>query len=113
MGAPHDVPTAAQLIEAVREWIENDVAPNVQGRLAFHSRVASNVLAMVEREMATATEDEAAHAARLGALGAETDAELAAMIRAGEMDGRLGEVLAVLRPSILAKVSVANPKYLD
>lgn len=113
MGTPHDLPTAAQLLEAVREWIDNDVAPNVSGRLSFHSRVASNILAMVERELATAPKDAQAHAERLAALGATTDEELAAMIRDGSMDGRLAEVLRVLTPSIRDKVQVANPKYLD
>lgn len=112
MGAPHDVPTAAQLVESVREWIENEVAPNVQGRLSFHSRVAANVLAMVERELATADEDAAGHAGRLAALGASSDDELAAMIRGGAMDSRLAEVLSVLEPSIRDKVRVANPRYL-
>ena len=113
MGSPHDVPTAAQLVESVREWIENEVSPNVSGRLVFHSRVAANVLAMVERELATADADAQEHAARLASLGAGSDSELAAMIRSGGMDSRLAEVLQVLRPVIRAKVAVANPKYLD
>ena len=112
MGTPHDVPTAAQLVESVREWIENEVAPNVTGRLSFHSRVAANVLAIVERELATADDDAAAHVDRLAALGASSDEELAAMIREGAMDSRLAEVLETLAPSIRDKVKVANPKYL-
>lgn len=113
MAAPHDAPTAAQLVEAVREWIENEVAPQVGGRLSFHSRVAVNVLAMVERELATSAADEQAHTERLGRLGVSSDAELAALVRGGGMDDRLAEVLEVLRPSIRAKVAVANPRYLD
>ena len=49
--SPHDVPTAQQLIESVREWIERDVLGETTGRLQFHARVAINVLAMVEREL--------------------------------------------------------------
>lgn len=113
MGNPHDVPTAAELVESVREWIENDVAPNVTGRLSFHARVASNVLAIVERELSSAVGDAAAHSERLASLGAGSDTELAAMIREGAMDSRLAEVLRVLEPSIRDKVRVANPKYLD
>lgn len=112
MGTPHDVPTAAQLVESVREWIENEVAPNVTGRLSFHSRVAANVLAIVERELATAGADAEAHAARLATLGAGSDEELASMIKEGAMDSRLAEVLETLAPSIRDKVRVANPKYL-
>ena len=54
--APHDVPTAGQLIEAVREWLEGDVMAQTAGRLQFHTRVAINCLAMVERELAVGDE---------------------------------------------------------
>jgi hypothetical protein len=112
MTTPHDVPTARQLVESVREWIEKEVAPAVTGRLQFHSRVAVNVLAMVEREMESGAEDAAGHAVRLAELGVSTDAELAALIRNGDFDGDLARVLDVLTPSIRSKVAVANPKYL-
>lgn len=112
MSSPHDVPTARQLIESVREWIEREVAPAVSGRLQFHSRVAANVLSMVEREMETGEADAAGHAARLAELGAASDAELAAEIRAGLRDGELARILEVLTPSIRSKVAVANPRYL-
>ena len=39
--SPHDVPTAAQLIESVREWLQNDVLAATSGRIQFHSRVRS------------------------------------------------------------------------
>lgn len=112
MGNPHDVPSMRELVESVREWIERDVAPAVSGRLQFHSRVAVNVLAMVERELGAGPGQAAAHAERLAALGATSDAELAAAIRGGAFDGRLAEVLDTLEPSIRDKVAVANPRYL-
>ncbi len=49
---PHDVPTAAELVEAVREYLERDVMTSTEGRVQFHARVAVNVLKMVERELA-------------------------------------------------------------
>ena len=67
---PHDVPTAAQLIESVREWLEKDVLTSTTGRVQFHSRVAINVLAMVERELAVGGQQALDHAARLAGLGA-------------------------------------------
>ena len=42
MAAPHDVPTAAQLVEAVREWIEKDLMTASDPRTKFHARVAAN-----------------------------------------------------------------------
>ena len=78
MGAPHDVPTAEQLVEAVREWLEGDVMAAADGRLQFHARVAVNVLAIVERELALGAAQAAAHRARLAAFGVADEAELAA-----------------------------------
>jgi hypothetical protein len=108
----HGSPTAAELVEAVREWLERDVMTATEGRLRFHARVAVNMLAMVEREMAVGDEQEHAHAERLAALGVADDAELARAIRSGDLDGRLDEVQSALRSDVEARVSVANPKYL-
>ena len=77
IGPPHDVPTAAQLVEAVREWLQRDVMPETSGRMQFHARVAVNVLAIVERELALGPQQASAHAARLASLGVASEAELA------------------------------------
>ena len=47
MTAPHDLPDAAGLVEAVREFLERDVMTATEGRVQFHTRVAVNVLGMV------------------------------------------------------------------
>lgn len=113
MTAPHDAPTSVQMVEAVREWLENDVMPAVEGRLNFHTRVAINMLAMVEREAALGESQRIDHEARLAKIGAADDVELARRIRDGEFDGSLGQVMAVLKDSIRDKLLVANPKYLQ
>ena len=110
--SPHDVPTAEQLVESVREWLERDVLPATEGRLQFHARVAVNVLAMVERELAAGAQQAAAHEQRLAQLGCADDAELAARIRHGELDDRLPEVRDLVWASVRDKLAVANPKYL-
>jgi hypothetical protein len=110
--SPHDVPTAEQLVESVREWLERDVLPATEGRLQFHARVAVNVLAMVERELAVGAQQAAAHEQRLAQLGCADDAELAARIRHGELDDRLPEVRDLVWASVRDKLAVANPKYL-
>ena len=71
----HGAPNAAELLAAVREWIERDVMSSTEGRLRFHARVAANVLATVERELALGAEQEAAHAERLAELDVADDAE--------------------------------------
>ncbi len=49
----HGRPTARELLAAVREYLLDDVLPATEGRVSFHARVAANVVAMVERELAT------------------------------------------------------------
>lgn len=107
----HDVPSAGQLVAAVREWMERDVLSGTSGRLQFHTRVAINVLAMVEREIEQGDAQAAAHSARLASLGMADDAELAEAIRTGALDDRLGEVIDAVRASVNDKLSVANPGY--
>lgn len=107
----HDVPSAGQLVAAVREWMERDVLTGTSGRLQFHTRVAINVLAMVEREIEQGDAQAAAHSARLASLGMADDAELAEAIRTGTLDHRLGEVIDAVRASVNDKLSVANPGY--
>ncbi|CAB4589223.1 unannotated protein [freshwater metagenome] len=110
---PHDMPSSRELVESVREWLERDVLTGTTGRLQFHARVAINVLAMVERELAVGAEQAAAHQARLDALGCADEAELAAKIRTGELDGDLDRVRELVWASVRDKLSVANPKYLE
>ncbi len=50
----HGRPTARELLEAVRGFLVDDVMTKTSGRLSFHARVASNMLAIVERELAQA-----------------------------------------------------------
>jgi len=109
---PHDVPSAAQLVESVREWLQTDVLESTEGRLQYHTRVAINVLSIVERELALGADQQAAHAARLSSLGVADDAELSAAIRSGALDDRLDEVRELVWQSVCDKLAVANPKYL-
>ena len=113
MTAPHDAPNAAELLEAVREWIDTDVIPATDGRLRFHARVASNALAMVEREIELGPAQAAAHADRLAVLGVADDADLAAAIRDRRFDDRADELRALLVDMVADKLAVANPRYLE
>ena len=35
----HDTPSAEQLVESVREWLERDVLTGTTGRLQFHTHL--------------------------------------------------------------------------
>ncbi len=112
MTAPHDRPTATELLEALHEWMERDLLPGVNGRLQFHTRVAINMIDIVRRELELGPDQEARHQEVLSSFGMGDDAELAAAIRSGEFDSDLVEVLNRLRPVVEDKVRVANPRYL-
>lgn len=112
MTSPHDRPTATELLEAVREWMERDLLSGIDGRLQFHTRVAMNIIDIVRREIELGPDQESRHRDMLAALGVSDDAELAASIRAGDYDGDLQGLLEHLRPIIEDKLRVANPKYL-
>ena len=45
-------PTARELLDAVRGFLLDDVVPATSGRVSFHARVAANVIAIVERQLA-------------------------------------------------------------
>ena len=109
-GAPHDRPTAGELLEAVGEYLV-EVRDQVGGRVGFHARVASNVVATVRRELELGPAQAAAHGDRLAGLGMEDDEALAAAIRAGELDDRIDKVNAAVRAAVRDKLAVANPGY--
>ena len=83
-------PTAQELVAAVRGFLEQEVAGQLTGATAFNLRIAVNVLAIVERELA-AEDDSAAAATRLSALLGENpelghevlEAKLVAALRGG------------------------------
>ncbi|WP_067471523.1 DUF6285 domain-containing protein [Actinomadura hibisca] len=113
MPPPHDAPSAAELVAAVREFLERDVLGALEGRTRFHGLVAINSLAIVEREMELGPEQAARHRERLRAFGCSDDAALAAAIRAGDLDDRHDELKAALLDAVRDKLEVANPAYLD
>lgn len=102
-------PTAAELVAAVADFLDNDVRAATEGQVNFHARVAANVLRIVEREL---SDDSAADVTgRLAGLGFADEAQLAAAIRAGAMDDREGEVLPTLRALVRRRLAVAHPGY--
>ena len=109
----HGRPTAEELVEAVREFLERDVMAQTSGALQFHARVAANALAAVERELRDGSAMAVAHRERLAALGFDSEQALADAIRSGAVDDRYDEVAAAVRATVHDKLAIANPKYLD
>ncbi|OBJ62070.1 DUF6285 domain-containing protein [Mycobacterium sp. 1423905.2] len=105
--ALHGRPTAAELVAAVAEFLEGDVRAATEGQVNFHARVAANALRMVQRELLSAHD----FVAPLAEVGYPDEAALAAAIRAGELDGRAGEVVACLRTLVRHRLAIAHPGY--
>ena len=102
-------PTAAELVAAVADFLDNDVRAATEGQVNFHARVAANVLRIVGREL---SDDSAADVTgRLAGLGFADEAQLAAAIRAGAMDDRAADVLPTLRALVGRRLAVAHPGY--
>jgi hypothetical protein len=122
-----DRPNFAELLDAVRHFLEDEVAPSQTDRRArFRTLVTINAITILERELRDEQEivrDEVKRLVallgkdgalpeqpeKLAALVLELNRELAARIRRGdEIDG----VLEHLRHVGAAKLRVASPRYL-
>lgn len=114
---PTDRPTATELLSAVREHLIENLAPTLEGQPAFHLRVATNALAIVERTMAEGEAMDQAELTRLRALlGDDSDLielnrQLSAKIRAGALGDQQASILAHLRQTASDKLRLANPRY--
>jgi aminoglycoside phosphotransferase (APT) family kinase protein len=104
-------PSSRHLLDAVRGYLQRDVMTATDGRVAFHARVAQNVLAIVEREIALRPHLEAAQRGAATQLGYEGEAALADAIKNGRLDDRLPDALAALRRVVDVRVAIANPKH--
>jgi hypothetical protein len=131
-----DRPTAPELLAAVREFLQQEIAPALQDhRQRFRTLIAMNVLAVVERELAGEEDQLRAEWRRLVALDsvpgqpaavlpdtlaalradiAARKRQLCAQIQAGAADDgpwRV-DVLDYACWAVEEKLRVANPRYL-
>jgi Domain of unknown function (DUF6285) len=113
MTSGHGRPTAAELVAAVAEFLETDVRESTTGQVNFHSRVAVNALRIVERELLADDGHADGASAALADVGCRDEAQLAAAIRVGELDGLNGQVQSALRALVGRRLSVAHPGYQD
>lgn len=67
-----DKPDMADLMQAVQDFVGEEIAPRLSGHAAFSARVAGNVLALMQRELDLGPRFRAAEQARLEALLNET-----------------------------------------
>jgi aminoglycoside phosphotransferase (APT) family kinase protein len=85
--APHGRPTASELLDAVRAFLTDEVMTATTGQLAFHARVAANVVGIVAREL------------ELGPLQPDSS--------------HADDVAASLADDVASRLAVANPRYFE
>jgi aminoglycoside phosphotransferase (APT) family kinase protein len=104
-------PEAAELLLAVEEYLDSDVVTATGGRVGFHARVASRVLAVVRRELEMGPALVEQHRRGLDELQVVDDAELADAIRSGRVATDNQRLVRFLGHSVGARLAVANPRY--
>ena len=111
-------PSAAELVNAVADFLEQDLpAAALDPQVAFHTRIAVNVLRIVERELAAGAEVAAADRTRVSALtGSDADlptlnSVLAEHIRTGRLSTEDEALRDHLIRSALSRLAIDNPRY--
>ncbi len=123
----NDRPTAVELLEAVRRFLQDDVMPALDGHLGYQVRVAANVVAIVAREIECGERHLEAEWCRLAELFEESGAapagclarreqiqtwseRLCEEIRAGRADAgpRREAVIAHLEQTVAEKLEVTK-----
>ncbi len=112
-----DQPTPTELINAVADFLRNDIAPMISGHNAFNLRVSINALDLVARQLTLESRSDAAEAARLSRLLSmqgwlsELNRTLADRIAKGELDLQTPGLSDHLWQTTMDKLAVDQPNY--
>ena len=112
-----DRPTAPELLDAMAAKLFGEVREWVPRERRFQILVLANLCAVIARELRAGGAPDAADVVLFRDLGSEGEdvpaaaADLAARIRAGELDDDLGTVIARLREHVARKLEIARPGY--
>ncbi len=126
-----DRPDAPELLDAVAEFLADEVSESVPREERFQVLVAANLCAILGRELRAGEAPLRDDLALMGELlesdppatppvgvelrdaVRESEAELARRLRAGELDGDLEAVASRLRDHVRRKLEIARPSYAD
>lgn len=112
-----DQPTPVELINAVAEFLRNDVAPQLSGHSAFKLRVGLNALDLVARQLTLEAAGDAAELERLskllGASGSLEDLNrlLSARIARGEVGFQTPGLTEHVWQTTMDKLAIDQPNY--
>jgi Domain of unknown function (DUF6285) len=112
-----DEPTPTELIEAVADFLRNEIVPVIKGHNAFKLRVGINALGLVTRQLALEPASDAAEATRLtqllgmqGSLG-DLNRALSEQIASGEVDLQTPGLSDHIWQTTMDKLAVDQPNY--
>ena len=112
----HDAPSAKELIEAVKSFIDKTAAPQLTGHAAFHARVPRmrSPPCCVNSDRPPLKPPKGPPPALLGTSGAtanDLNQKLCEEIRAGRMDLATEGLLSHLKSTTIDQLSVDQPGY--
>jgi len=127
-----DRPTARELIRGIYHFLQADLVPVLEEPLKFHTRVAANVLGIIEREIELEDGHLLEEGKRLSKLlgkkwfppestehlrntVVELNEEFSKRIRAGEADHGPWRDAALehVRKTLLEKLQIADPRMIE
>ena len=106
-----------ELVEAVRDFLEQKAMPELKGHTAFHARVAANALSIVVRELEQGPHSAEGELERLRALLGhdgtleDLNRELCRHIRAGDVTLATPGLADHLTITTREKVAIDQPSY--
>ena len=112
-----DEPTPSELLNAVAEFLRNDIAPKISGAAAFKLRVATNAIDLVVRQLELSEPragDELTRLVKLlGENGSLVDLnrKLADSIATGSVDLQTPGLADHLWQTTMDKLAVDQPNY--
>lgn len=112
-----DQPSMRELVEAVRDFLEQKAMPELKGHTAFHARVAANALSIVARELEQGPQSAQDELERLrnllghGGTLEELNRELCARIRGGAFTLDTPGLAEHLTVTTREKLAIDQPGY--
>jgi uncharacterized protein DUF6285 len=116
---PSSMPDARTLLDAAIKYLEDELLPELSGYHRFKTRVTTNVLITLQRELELGESQAAAERTRLTELlthdgsVATLSLELAERIRTGAIDPQTPAVRDHIRKSLAEALAINNPKWLS
>ena len=112
----HDRPSRIDILELVAATLNDDIGAALtpgQGRSRYLLRVCANLLGIAARELSSGTAATDEVLGLLGTLGCDSERELAEQLRAGTLSYLDDVVRRTMTTAVLARLLIANPRYVQ